>query len=52
MTIQHPEESLALTLIAVDRGRDLLWKVAEEDVGLAHHRSDPAHLEHQPLHDP
>ena len=28
---------------------DLLREVAIEDVGLPHHGTDPAHLEHQPL---
>ncbi len=49
MAVEHAEQALDLTLVAVDRGLDLLREVAEEDVGLAHHRTDAAHLEHQPL---
>ena len=49
--VQDAEEPTHLALVAVDGQRDLLRQVTEEDVGLAHHRADPAHLEHEPLHD-
>src|SRR4030095_2279621 len=45
------EERAALVLIASDRRLQPLGKVAVEDIGLAHHRPDTAHLEHQPLDD-
>jgi hypothetical protein len=47
--VEHAEQAPHLTLVAVDRKRDLLRQVAEEHVGLAHHRADARHLEHQPL---
>jgi hypothetical protein len=49
--IEHAEQPLGLALIAVDRDRNPLGQVAIEDVGLAHHRADAGHLEHEPLHD-
>jgi len=47
--VENLEESPTLVLVAVDSRLDLLREIAEEDVGLAHHRTDAAHLEHQPL---
>jgi hypothetical protein len=47
--IQHAEQALALALVAVDGRLYLLREVAVEHVGLPHHRTDAAHLEHQPL---
>ena len=44
------EQAARLALVAFDGVRNLLRRVAEEHVGLAHHRTDAAHLEHQPLH--
>ena len=49
--IEHGEETLRLVLITVDGRLKLLREIAVEDIGLPHHRSDAAHLEHQPLHD-
>ncbi|EWS62417.1 hypothetical protein Y695_04356 [Hydrogenophaga sp. T4] len=49
LAVEHAEQAFAFALITVDDGRDLLGKVAEEHIGLAHHRPDAAHLEHQPL---
>ncbi|MNE31542.1 hypothetical protein D3C80_1251150 [compost metagenome] len=36
-------------LVTVDRALQLLREVTEEHIGLALHRTDSAHLEHQPL---
>src|SRR5690606_20759380 len=47
--VEHLEETAHLALITFDRVRDLLGRVAVEHVGLAHHRPDAAHLEHEPL---
>ena len=45
-------QAAALVLVAVDCGLDFLGTIAEKDVGLAHHRADASHLEHQPLDHP
>src|SRR5262245_39670276 len=50
--VEHLEKPAALVLVAVDGRLNLLGEVAEEDVRLPHHRTDPAHLEHEPLDDP
>jgi len=39
-------------LVAIDGGFDLLGEIAEKNIGLAHHRADAPHLEHQPLDHP
>src|SRR5690606_23704827 len=49
--VEHLEEAPHLTLVPLDRVRDLLRRIAVEDIGLTHHRPDPAHLEHEPLDD-
>src|SRR5437879_6747800 len=49
--VEHPVEALGLVLVARDGVVDLLRRVAEEDVRLPLHRTDAAHLEHDPLDD-
>ena len=47
--VQHAVEPLHLVGVALDRVGDLFGRVEAEVVGLAEHRADAAHLEHQPL---
>src|SRR5882724_2149673 len=49
LPVEHPEQARHLALIALDHRLDFLGEVAEEHVRLPHHRTDPGHLEHQPL---
>jgi len=51
LAVEHLEQPMALAEIALLHRRKLLGEVAGEDVGLAHHRAEAAHLEHQPLQD-
>src|SRR5208282_2819164 len=52
LTFEHFEEPAAFVVITLDRRWELFGKIAIEDVGLPHHRSDARHLEHQPLRHP
>ena len=47
--VHHAVEALGLVAVAIDRVGDLLRRVEPEVMGLAQHRPDAAHLEHQPL---
>src|SRR2546421_5573228 len=49
LPVEHPEQARHLALIALDHRLDFLREVAEEHVRLPHHRTDPGHLEHEPL---
>ena len=44
--IDHGEQAQAFVLIAIDDGRDFFVEVVNEDIGLAHHRTEVTHLEH------
>src|SRR5579872_5384132 len=50
-SVENGIEAPRLVLVTVDDRRDLLRKIAEEDIGLTLHRADAAHLQHQPLND-
>src|SRR5690606_24965351 len=47
--IEHLVQAPGFVLIAVDRALQFFRKITEENVGLALHRANSAHLEHQPL---
>ena len=49
--VQDLEQPPAFRLVPVDCIVDFFACVSIKDIGLAHHGSDAAHLEHQPLHD-
>ena len=49
LAVHHAIQALGLIGIAVHGVLDFLGRVNAEMVGLAKHRSNPAHLEHQPL---
>src|SRR5690554_2460504 len=48
-SIQHLQKASGLPLVALDGVRNLLGRVAIEDVRLPHHWADTRHLKHQPL---
>src|SRR6266540_950078 len=48
--VDHTVEALRLVAIAVHRVLDLLRRVLQEMMRLAEHRTDVAHLRHDPLH--
>jgi len=47
--VHHAVQALRLVAVALDRVGDLLGRIDAEVVRLAEHRTDTAHLEHQPL---
>ena len=51
LLIEHPQQSTAFGLVAVDGHRNFLFHVPVKHIGLPHHGPHARHLEHQPLHD-